>query len=66
MSVVYSSLKSKYLASRVLKNPTLGGLAQDIDALDVENDEMCRSNPLAKKFLWGGIEIKKNRGVEKK
>ena len=49
ISVGYSSLKSQYLAAQARQNPALGGLAQDIDALDVENDEICPSNPLAKK-----------------
>ena len=49
ISVGYSSLKSQYLAAQARQNPALGGLAQDIDALDMENDEICPSNPLAKK-----------------
>ena len=49
ISVGYSSLKAQYLAAQVRKNPTWGGQAQDIDALDLENDEICPSNPLVKK-----------------
>ena len=49
ISVGYSSLKAQYLEAQVRKNPTFGGLAQDIDALDMENDEICPSNPLVKK-----------------
>ena len=49
ISVGYSSLKAQYLAAQLRKNPTWGGQAQDIDTLDLENDEICPSNPLVKK-----------------
>ena len=49
ISVGYSSLKAQYLAAQLRKNPTWGGQAQDIDVLDLENDEICPSNPLVKK-----------------
>ena len=49
ISVGYSSLKAQYLTAQLRKNPTWGGQAQDIDTLDLENDEICPSNPLVKK-----------------